>query len=144
NTSLGVVPSGSVMRTLPVNTSDGSVYVNTFPETSPLLGAAAGAPPHIAPVSNVQAPFSSVNVIVKARAGADAKLSPTVKAANAKAPSTIRFMIVPPLKALSHPPPRWLLKSPLVNLSQGVIFWTTSGMAQKSGRCDLRVNEYMA
>src|SRR5262245_12666306 len=69
NTSLGVVPSGSVMRTLPVNTSDGKVYVSTSPVTSPVLGAGAKAPLHAAPVLNVQPPFSSVKVIVNALAG---------------------------------------------------------------------------
>src|SRR5262245_5631975 len=83
NTSLGVVPSGSVMRTLPVNTSDGSVYVSTSPETSPLLGAWTKAPPHCAPVLNVQPPFSSVNVIMKALDGALTKENANTLATNA-------------------------------------------------------------
>src|SRR5262245_30286166 len=37
------------------------------------------------------------------------------------------FMAVNHLDAPPQPPPAWLLKSPVVNLSQGCIFWTRAG-----------------
>src|SRR5215510_7746804 len=62
-------------------------------------------------------------VIVRAIAGLAASTHP---AATSTALS-FDFMAVTPLDEPPQPPLAWLLKSPVVNLSQGGIFWTTDG-----------------
>src|SRR5262245_17756273 len=96
--------------------------------------------------------FSSVRLKVCALAG-KAKPKSTQLAATHIARRSA-FAAYRPLRSISlsmivfafgkpQPPPAWLLKSPVVNLSQGAFFGQRMVMAQKR-RCDLRVNEYTA
>src|SRR5262249_22074166 len=132
-----IAPLGSRILTFPENVSAGSPSeLKKLKTSTEWFGGAIGFTDgsmaatmllHV-PMLIVQPPFSS-KVTVKARAGDGTKASPA--AANAATPSANRFMIGAPLDRLSHPRPAWCLKSPVVNLSQGVIFWTTMVMSQK-------------
>ena len=93
-----IAPLGSRILTLPENVGFGKVKTSTGPDVSGFIDGSVetGAPLQLpVPTMIWQPPFSS-NIIVKARAGANAKVSPMARAANANTASAIRFMIVTP------------------------------------------------
>jgi hypothetical protein len=60
-------------------------------------------------------------------------VAPTADALSSSTPVisavlSVDFMAVTPLNQPPQPPPAWLLQSSLVNLSQGVIFWTNAAL----------------
>jgi hypothetical protein len=69
----------------------------------------------------------------------------TATAANDVSAKSFDFMSrSPPWRQTTAAATSVYLKSPLVNLSRVVFFWTTGGYGPKKRRCDLRVNEYTA
>src|SRR6516165_9282478 len=100
-----IAPLGSRILTFPENVIVGKLKTSTGPDVSGFRDGSVetGAPLQL-PVPAVieQPPFSS-NIIVKARADANAKVSPMPRTANANAASAIRFMIVIPLNRPPQP-----------------------------------------
>src|SRR5262249_23789443 len=80
----------------------GSEKISTLPETSCVGSAPVVLVQLPVPLMTVQPPDSS-KLIVKARAGANARVSPMPRAANATTASAIRFMIGIPLNRPRQP-----------------------------------------